>query len=299
MDIQASRCIPGCPFPIFTARMRERGSARRLDEGGLNVEKRLEKMALALALLLLLSPLAAAAELRRGDSGDEVYNLQLMLFETGWIFELPDGRFGKNTEKAVQDYESHAGLPVDGVADEDMLSWLEVDWHRMLAETGQLDPSDGYAADVLSQFGSDGLAADGAYPPFCNHLSMDGSSVVDYCETHAELCARANSLKQTGAAADAQQACELWRAEIVRLYDLWLQRTEEDLHGGIIAARALFLSAMEGEMTAIRRYYDTFQIVPGEAAPAYALEMQLRSHAAWLCALVSGALAPNETGIEQ
>ena len=88
------------------------------------MKARLQILALCLALLLLLSPLSAAAELQRGDSGDEVYNLQLMLFETGWIFELPDGRFGRNTEQSVRDYENYAGLHVDGVADDEMLRCL-------------------------------------------------------------------------------------------------------------------------------------------------------------------------------
>ena len=74
-------------------------------------------IALLLALVMLCAS-AASAELRRGDSGDEVYALQELLFESGWLFELPDGAFGKKTEQAVKDYENHVGLPVDGVADD-------------------------------------------------------------------------------------------------------------------------------------------------------------------------------------
>ena len=255
------------------------------------MKARLQILALCLALLLLLSPLSAAAELQRGDSGDEVYNLQLMLFETGWIFELPDGRFGRNTEQSVRDYENYAGLHVDGVADDEMLRCLEADWYRILAETGRLDSEDGYAAELLPQYGGDGALADGAYPAFCNQLPLGSDSVsVDYCMTHAGLNARADALLQSGSAEDAQQACDLWRAEIVRLYDQWMQCTTQDMHGSIVAARALFLSSMEAEQAAIRRYYESLQVAPSGAAPARALEMQLRAHAAWLCALTSGAL---------
>ena len=58
--------------------------------------------ALLLALLMFCAS-AASAELRRGDSGDGVYALQELLFESGWLFELPDGAFGRNTEQAVKD----------------------------------------------------------------------------------------------------------------------------------------------------------------------------------------------------
>ena len=53
----------------------------------------------------LVSLPTALADLRRGDRGTEVEDLQRMLYEAGWLFELPDGVFGRNTEKAVKDYE--------------------------------------------------------------------------------------------------------------------------------------------------------------------------------------------------
>ena len=39
------------------------------------------------------------------------------------------------------------------------------------------------------------------------------------------------------------------------------------------------------------------QLLPGEDAVQAALEIQLRGHAAWLCALISGALTAREGGI--
>ena len=78
---------------------------------------------LALFTLLCLLPGCSLA-LRCGDRSEEVKNLQQMLFETGWLFEEPDGIFGRNTENAVRNYERFAGLPADGVADEQMLEAL-------------------------------------------------------------------------------------------------------------------------------------------------------------------------------
>ena len=67
--------------------------------------------AFIMTVLLAFAP-AAFADLERGDRGDEVYDLQQLLFESGWLFELPDGIFGRNTEAAVKDFEEYAGLPV-------------------------------------------------------------------------------------------------------------------------------------------------------------------------------------------
>ena len=96
------------------------------------------KRVLALLVLLCLLPVCSLAALRRGDKGEDVRSLQQMLVETGWLFEEPDGIFGRNTESAVKDYERYAGLPADGVADDRRLEALSESWLEMLVETGQL-----------------------------------------------------------------------------------------------------------------------------------------------------------------
>ena len=252
------------------------------------MKRALRGMALVLALILLCAP--ATAEMQRGSSGDLVYYLQELLFECGWLFELPDGVFGKNTEQAVKDYENFAGLPVDGVADDEMLARLEDDWYALMVEMGQIEPYDG----------SDGLAADGRYPAFCHHADVyDGYSAVDYCDIHANLCDQVDALLMSGAEEDAQAAYNLWRAEIIRLYEAWLERSDDAEKANIIASRSLFLSAMEAQLRAVLQYYGTFQVDPGRAQALRAMEIPMREHAAWLCALTSGSLAVNEGGLEQ
>lgn len=262
------------------------------------MRKHLRFTALLLTMLLLCAPLASA-EVRRGDSGDEVYSLQLMLFESGWLFELPDGQFGRNTEQAVKDYEKYAGLPVDGIADDAMMASLEQDWYRLMLELGQIDENDGGLALGEGDFGNDGLAADGAFPAFCNHWAMsDSSGVTDYCEAHARLFQQALQLMENGTAESAQQACNLWRAEIIRQYSQWLDIALESDRNQIIAARTLTLSAFEAQLLAVNQWYDTFQVQPEDSEAYWALEIQMREHATWLCALLSGALAANESGAE-
>ena len=54
--------------------------------------------------------------LRRGDSGDEVENLQDLLNEAGFDCGYADGIYGGMTENAVSELQSAYGLPQDGIA---------------------------------------------------------------------------------------------------------------------------------------------------------------------------------------
>lgn len=242
--------------------------------------------AICVLLALLLPTSAALADLKRGDAGDDVTELQLMLFESGWLFELPDGRFGGNTEQAVKDYEKYAGLKVDGVADDEMIASLRADWQQLMQELG---PDEG---------GEVGPNDDGMYPAFCNFWSMsESSSELDYCETHSQMCLEAMQLVMTGDADDARAACDLWQAEIERLYDRWYELCGEEQRDAVQAARALFVASVEARRAAIEGLYAGYHIEPDAAQAESALELSLREHASWLCALLSGILATEDEGV--
>ena len=55
---------------------------------------------------------------RRGDKGQDVIYLQTMLYKLGYDIgpDGIDGDFGKNTERAVKEFQRDHGLVVDGVA---------------------------------------------------------------------------------------------------------------------------------------------------------------------------------------
>ena len=42
---------------------------------------------LCILLICLLLPVGSLAEARRGDGGEEVYEIQQLLFDTGFLFE--------------------------------------------------------------------------------------------------------------------------------------------------------------------------------------------------------------------
>ena len=66
--------------------------------------------------------------LRKGSTGDEVMKLQQLLGITA------DGIFGKNTERAVMDFQKRNGLSVDGKAGEKTLEKLFSDGAKMSKE---------------------------------------------------------------------------------------------------------------------------------------------------------------------
>ncbi len=65
--------------------------------------------------------------LREGDSGDQVYLLQAMLFELGYYDGRIDGRFGSGTTEAVKAFQRANGLGADGIAGKGTLGRLQSD----------------------------------------------------------------------------------------------------------------------------------------------------------------------------
>lgn len=70
--------------------------------------------------LLIAAPVVYASPqdpslLKQGMTGDEVYKLQVKLYEYGYYGAAPDGSFGEQTRLAVQAFQLDNGLDADGV----------------------------------------------------------------------------------------------------------------------------------------------------------------------------------------
>lgn len=73
------------------------------------------------------SPSTTHRTLRRGDTGDDVTQLQKLLINQGYSL-TPDGVFGPKTEAAVRDFQRSVGLTVDGVVGQNTWQALENPW---------------------------------------------------------------------------------------------------------------------------------------------------------------------------
>lgn len=86
--------------------------------GTLSAAHLLRALSLLLALALVLiavQPVAYAAALQRGSSGDDVIKLQKKLKNWGYYSGSVDGVFGGGTEEAVKYFQRKNGLTPDGV----------------------------------------------------------------------------------------------------------------------------------------------------------------------------------------
>jgi len=100
--------------------------------------------AVALAMLLLIQPLALAAyqTLEYGMRGSEVMELQKALLSLGFDPNGTDGKFGKGTRDAVKAYQKSRGLTVDGKAGNITLTLLYSEVDGSAGSTGGADSSD-------------------------------------------------------------------------------------------------------------------------------------------------------------
>ena len=151
-----------------------------------------------LLVLMFLFPASALADLRRGDRGEEVRELQQMLWDTGFIFEEPDGVFGGNTEKAVKWFQEYALLEQTGVADDRTLDSLYACWLRIMDENGYTVPDDEMEPQTAGVAPGDNPYGDGDdygdsygdYPAYCHRYATDsGDEHVELCGFHAQLAA--------------------------------------------------------------------------------------------------------------
>lgn len=192
-----------------------------------------------LLALLLLVPVCALAELRRGDSGEEVTALQQMLWDTGFIFEEPDGVFGRNTEKAVKWFQEYALLEQTGVADDRTIDSLYACWLRIMEENGYAVPDDEMepqTAGFVPGYNPYGDGDDyGDYPAYCHRYTTDsGDEHVEMCGFHAQLAAN-----------QSLPGLEKWTNELNDLYTEWIDLSMEKDRAAVASSQAFFTLWLE------------------------------------------------------
>ena len=206
-----------------------------------------------LLALLLLVPVCALAELRRGDSGEEVTALQQMLWDTGFIFEEPDGVFGGNTEKAVKWFQEYALLEQTGVADDRTIDSLYACWLRIMEENGYTVPDDEMESQTAGfvpgynpygdDYGEDYGDSYGDYPAYCHRYTTDsGDEHVEMCGFHAQLTAN-----------QSLPGLEKWTNELNDLYTEWIDLSMEKDRAAVASSQAFFTLWLEQQRIALEQ----------------------------------------------
>ena len=198
-----------------------------------------------LLVLMFLFPASALADLRRGDRGEEVRELQQMLWDTGFIFEEPDGVFGGNTEKAVKWFQEYALLDQTGVADDQTIDSLYACWLRIMEENGYTVPDDEMEPQTAGfvpvynpygdDYGEDYGDSYGDYPAYCHHYMTDaGDEHVELCSFHAQLTAN-----------QSLPGLEKWTYELNDLYKEWIDLSMEKDRAAVASSQAFFTLWLE------------------------------------------------------
>jgi len=115
-----------------------------------------------------------AVPMARGDRGDNVKVLQRQL---NTYFNLPkkkrmkiDGVFGPGTAKWVRQLETNNGFPVDGIADEAVLSVLSIDPAKFSLKRGMRHATVATAQTALARVLKVKVKADGVFGPSTQRL---------------------------------------------------------------------------------------------------------------------------------
>ena len=194
-------------------------------------------------VLLFLVPGCALADLRRGDSGEDVTALQQMLFETGFLFALPDGRFGKETEAAVKWFQEYALLEPSGVVDDRTLDSLYACWLQITEENGMAEPVPDDNMEPQTAGFIPGYNVEGDYPASCHRYTTDaGDEHIEMCGRHAEV-AMDNTLP----------GVEKWTKALNELYDEWLETSLEEDRAAVASSQAFFKLWLEQQATAFKQ----------------------------------------------
>lgn len=201
---------------------------------------------IVLGSLLLALPTCASALLKIGARGEEVRDVQSMLYQLGLLQDNPDGIYGSITKGAVEEYQRLLGLVADGIVGEETKEALEKSAGRAnpfpLLKSGERSPEVIYLQAHLLERG------------LVSNLtgSMDTSTIEAVKEFQRE-----NSLLVDGIVGPATWnaiAREEERAEIVEIVEVVevAERIQEREEGqeAIEVTREILRSGDKGPMVA-------------------------------------------------
>lgn len=236
------------------------------------MKKRICVFLVSCLILAALAPLQAYADLGRGSSGEDVASLQAMLFDMGYLSEEPDGQYGTRTETAVKEYQKTAGLEETGSVTDDLMDRIYQEW---------IDYQD-WIAEQLK------IDAENNYAPFCyTWEDENGCMITEHCQKHALLWEATEGMLSEGDAESALYSYYEWQAEVISLYNEWIDLVNEPVREELENSKALCIQLMEAQHDAMRSSYEAngTEIDPSDVY--YGAELWMSAHCAWLCQMLS------------
>ena len=189
----------------------------------------------ALALALVFLAAGAAAEVKRGDRGEEVKTLQEKLIELGFLNDRADGIFGKKTEAAVKALQKYWDVKASGRLDDE--------------ELVRLDDLYFLATGVMAGDGLDEEELRELYPASCDWEDADAAGAV-FCFRHQEEKWLEELISAPHAPGKLEtlltgRACELWEQAILAMYEEWESNASEADSDAVLDQQILFEDALE------------------------------------------------------
>ena len=219
----------------------------------------MRKLALAVLLAVLLTG-SALADVARGAYGQEVFELQQLLVDLGYLSEEPDGAFGPNTDKALRAWQAQAGLPVTGRTNAALMARLRADRDALM------NPQPG---------------------GHCAQTLVSGGVRVDYCLEHQPLYEQSEALLGQQGYAALAQIVPWWEEAVSDLFTRWTQQAGAEGKLTALSAYGAWQKAFEQQKAAL-----TATLSEGEAQ--YQIYLMLRNQTVSLCSLLTDEAAAGE-----
>ena len=217
--------------------------------------KKLAATALIVALLAALAA-PALADLRRGDTGAGVRELQQLLVDCGWL----------NDRRS-------AGFTPDGVATDAVLERLRYDRAVLF---GEIQPEASGEEDE--------------FPERCRTMASGSTVRTQYCIEHMEVQREALELTAQGGEG-FRAARELWEAAVEDLYADWMAGANGQDKLDVLAAYGAWRAAAQQQREALELLWpDAPESVESQLAAFF------REQAATLCGMRSSGCFPYMTG---
>ena len=182
---------------------------------------------------------------------EAVKELQTWLTDCGYLNDKIDGIFGKKSEQAVKDFQTKAGIAVDGIAWPETAKLLEKEWQIL---KGIYEEAAAEEVEVI-EFVATQL------PACCTRIENENGAVeIAYCADHKVLKDAVDALFESDdTEEDVLNALTLVRSmyqeELDMLYSKWMEASTQEDQANVVGAQAMFTGLLNMQETAWNKQY--------------------------------------------